>query len=58
MTGVNINMNDFLNELFDMMHAKDSLRISLKDLQRSRVGGMIISLLIDSQALIQNQVKE
>lgn len=51
-------MESFLNELYDMTHPADSLRITCKDLIRSRVGGTVLSLLIDSETLQQSQVKE
>lgn len=56
--GLSLNMESFLNELYDMTHPADPTRITCKDLIRSRVGGTVISLLIDSELLHQSQQKE
>jgi hypothetical protein len=51
-------MNDFLNEVFDMVNPKERHRITLKDLLACGIGGTVVALLIDSQALLQNLNKD
>ncbi|KAI3638001.1 hypothetical protein MIR68_003612 [Amoeboaphelidium protococcarum] len=64
------NMNDMITELFDMAKASQRIngtqqqstgiigQIRLNDLINCGVGGTVISLLIDTQALLQNQFKD
>jgi hypothetical protein len=53
-----MNLDDFLNEIFDMANPKERNRITLNDLMQCGVGGTILSLLIDAHALQQNLNKE
>ena len=53
-----LNIPELLIELIDMAGPKDPKRVTLQDLTKCGVGGTIVSLLIDVQALTQNQFKE
>lgn len=51
-------IEDFLYELFDMAHPVDPTLITLGDLLKCGVGGTVVSLMVDIQALLQNQYKD
>lgn len=55
---VPLNLNDFMDEMFDMANPKDRRKITLQDMINCGVGGQLVALLIDTQAFTQNQYKD
>lgn len=52
------NIQDLIIEILDMSNAKSTGKVTVDDLLNCGSGGTIISLLIDVQAAMQNQIKD
>mmetsp|Transcript_42560 Transcript_42560/g.100151 ORF Transcript_42560/g.100151 Transcript_42560/m.100151 type:complete len:313 (+) Transcript_42560:319-1257(+) len=53
-----VEVVDVKDEIFDMVKPADPLKITLEDLEKSNVGGTVISMLIDMQAFYEYDNRE